>query len=253
MATVHVPDAAPPALSGQPLITSPKEGDYVELPAGKSAADVTIKFGVAPGRLAFWIEFAEDPSKVGQMNCLPRVPEEAYALRGIPEGSFRVHAVLWEALDPLAPVKEPQKPSELQSGGSFVVSDRMTASFFVRRFEDFVPRYEWQPVEGWHRIPRGLEVIMDLGAGRRARIPQPWQWDATVEGEADRRRVGVEAESTMASLLGGLGFDASTHEVVWRQADGKFERVLDGAWTARQADLFRYEKDVLVRRRGSPA
>ncbi|CAK0888023.1 unnamed protein product, partial [Prorocentrum cordatum] len=122
MAAVHVPGAALPAAS--PLIASPKEGEYVELPAGKAAADVLIKFSAAPGRLAFWIEFAEDPSKVGQMNCLPGVPEEAYALRGIPEGAFRVHAVLWEAVDALAPVKEPQKPSDLQTGGPFVVSGR---------------------------------------------------------------------------------------------------------------------------------
>mmetsp|Transcript_41896 Transcript_41896/g.125239 ORF Transcript_41896/g.125239 Transcript_41896/m.125239 type:complete len:253 (-) Transcript_41896:67-825(-) len=247
MAVVVVPEAA--STADAELILAPKEGAYVDLPAEKNAADVIISFGALQGRLAFWVESAEDPGRHGPVNCLPSVPSEAYALRGMPEGRHRVHAALWEppAADPAA---QPKLPKELGVGGRFEVRHLASRCFNVKRFADFTPGYDWRPVEPWHRLPPGLEISMDLsGSGgdgqRRARIPQPWQWDATVDGAV--KRVPVEAEATVATLLERLGLPAASHEMVWRQPDGQHERVLEPSWTAQQTDLFRYSKDIIVR------
>eukprot|EP00931_Biecheleriopsis_adriatica_P013276 TRINITY_DN114632_c0_g1_i1.p1 TRINITY_DN114632_c0_g1~~TRINITY_DN114632_c0_g1_i1.p1 ORF type:complete len:261 (-),score=60.38 TRINITY_DN114632_c0_g1_i1:42-824(-) len=251
-----VTTAATPSGAERGLILAPLEGDYVDLPSGKSAADVIARFNsetAGSGSLAFWIEAASDASKRGPVNCLQQVPSEAYALRGIPEGQHRIHAVLWQPQPGAAEGAQPTTPEELAPGGGFTVRSHANVSFFVRRFEDFLPSYDWNVVERWHRLPPGLEVSLDLGEGgsRKARIPQPWQWDVRVlgeSGEATKQRVAVEAETSMAELLSRLGLSDSTHEIVWSQEDGKHERLLQPSWTARQADLFRYSSQIFVRR-----
>jgi len=255
MAIVAAPEAAGAAASdSRELIASPKEGSFVELPSSKNAADVIISFGPLQGHLAFWVESTEVPNRRGPVNCLPAVPTEAYVLPGLPEGPYRLHAALWEPSTGTAAAAQPSAPSELEADGPFQVRLRASRCFHVRRFADFSPSYDWQAVEPLHRLPPGLEITMDLSAsdgGRRARIPQPWQWDARVEGEV--QRVPVEADATVASLLELLGLSPATHEAVWRQADGKHERVLEVSWTARQADLFRYSKDIIIRAKLVPS
>eukprot|EP00933_Yihiella_yeosuensis_P064839 TRINITY_DN68376_c0_g1_i1.p1 TRINITY_DN68376_c0_g1~~TRINITY_DN68376_c0_g1_i1.p1 ORF type:complete len:217 (-),score=34.95 TRINITY_DN68376_c0_g1_i1:54-704(-) len=208
------------------------------------------------GKLAFWI--SGNPASaapgaspmVGPINCLQTVPSEDYALRGIPEGKWRIHAAIWEAMKD-DPTKEPRTPDDLLESGPFRASGSATTSTTVRPFEDFVASYEWKHVEEWHRMPSGLEIVLDLGGGneRKARIPQPWSWDVRVEdGEASTRRVSVKADTTMAEVLTALDLSTTTHEVVWRQDDGAHERSLQASWTAQQADLFRYSKQIVIRR-----
>mmetsp|Transcript_161877 Transcript_161877/g.393236 ORF Transcript_161877/g.393236 Transcript_161877/m.393236 type:complete len:173 (+) Transcript_161877:3-521(+) len=167
----------------------------------------------------------------------------------MPEGRHRLRAAVY-APPGGAPGARPRSPEDLAPGGGFEVRHSASCCFNVKRFVDFAPSYDWQPVEHWHRVPPGLEISLDLsGSGgdgqRRARIPQPWQWDAAVDGVV--KRAPVEAEATVASLLERLGAPEAAHEMVWRQADGRHERVLEGSWTARQVDLFRYSKDIIVR------
>jgi len=245
MAVVQVLGVEPAAEAA--LILAPKDGGYVELPREKKAADVIIRFGQRPGHLAFWIESAQDQGHRGPLNCLDAVPSEDYALRNIPEGSYRVHAAIWEASAGAS--GQPKAANELEVGGPFITREKATVSFTVRLFEDFNASYEWAVVELWHRLPPGLEISLDLGGAngdRRARIPQPWQWDVTVDG-ADVKRVAVEADDSMDTILARLGISTATHEVVWRQPDGNFERILEPAWTARQADLFKYGRNMFVR------
>lgn len=231
------------------LIVTPREDDYLDLAQGKAAADVitTFRSSAGTGRLAFWIEAAEDAAKRGPLNCLPQIPSEPYALRGIPEGRHRIHAVLWEPLE-TASSPEPASVEELLETGGFVVLTRATVSFSVRRFEDFVAAYDWKPVERWHRLPPGLEVALDMGESqsRKAKIPQPWQWDVQVDEQEGRQRVPVEADTPLLELLTRLGLTTSTHELIWSQ--GGHERVLQPTWTARQTDLFRYAQQIRVRR-----
>lgn len=84
--------------------------------------------------------------------------------------------------------------------------------------------------------------------GSQARIPRPWHWEPRVVGQEERQRVAVNADTTMSDVLQSLGLSDSTHEVVWCQESGKHERVLQSSWTAAQADLFRYQKQIVVRR-----
>eukprot|EP00747_Dinoflagellata_sp_TGD_P223498 gnl/TRDRNA2_/TRDRNA2_95051_c0_seq1.p1 gnl/TRDRNA2_/TRDRNA2_95051_c0~~gnl/TRDRNA2_/TRDRNA2_95051_c0_seq1.p1 ORF type:complete len:269 (-),score=31.18 gnl/TRDRNA2_/TRDRNA2_95051_c0_seq1:4-729(-) len=239
------------------LLKSPRDGDYVELHTGKTAADVILKFGEesGKGRLAFWIEDVLNPTRVGPVNCLPQIPTEDYALRGIPQGTFRVNAVLWEALGALP---QPRSPADLGGGpgAHFAVSCATSVTFHVRYFEEFAADYDWQVVQPWHRpLPSGLEISMDIGAGssaaqgaRKARIPTPWQWDVSVDGEV--RRVSVEGQVTISEILRRLGLSADTHEVVWTASDSS-GRQLEHMLTARQANLFVYKRDLCIRARGS--
>lgn len=231
------------------LIVKPQDGEYVRLPGDKTVADVEVSFGPLRGQLAFRVEGVDNPSLQGPVNTLPQVPSEPYALRHLPEGAFRLHAALWEPLPDAPTGLVPKVATDLQEGSPFSISLRTTVLFHVRRFEDFAASYEWRPVEPWHCVPPGLEIEMDLGGAgsRRARIPQPWQWDAKIQGEAAPRRVAVEAEFTMAELLARLGLSKDTHEVVWQQPGGSHERALNAEWTARQADLFRYASQISVR------
>jgi len=254
MAAVLVSDATPSEPSGAGrLIAKPKDGDYIDFSAGKSSADVVVGFGALTGRLAFWIEAADSSELLLPVKCLSEVPKEAYLVPGVREGTWRLCAAGWEPPQ-AALAATPSTPADLASGSQsgFGVASRAEVCFTVRRFEDFAPSYEWKPLARWHRVPPGLEVDLDLGgegAGNRARIPQPWQWDAQIAGEAAPRRLAVKADSTMAQLLEQLGFTSQTHEVVWRQPDGAHERVLDCQWTATQTDLFRYAKQIEIRRR----
>mmetsp|Transcript_168216 Transcript_168216/g.540434 ORF Transcript_168216/g.540434 Transcript_168216/m.540434 type:complete len:251 (-) Transcript_168216:143-895(-) len=248
---VSVVDCAADVAQIEGLVTKPREGDCIDLTAGKAAADIFLNFRPAPGQLAFWVEGVTNPALRGPINYLPYVPSEAYALPGIPEGTYRLHAATWEA-PAGASASKPSTPADLAQGGPFTVLERSQLCFQVRRFEDFVASYEWQPVERWHRVPVGLEICLDLGGsggdgGRKARIPQPWTWDARIAGEAAPRRVHVEAETTVGELLKRAGLQEDTHEVIF--AAGGFERILESAWTAKQADLFRHAKQVEIRRK----
>ncbi|CAE8720738.1 unnamed protein product [Polarella glacialis] len=233
------------------MIFAPREGAFLELPAGKAQADVIVKFSRAQGSLAFWIESADAASPLkGPLNVLATVPLEDYALRGIPEGTYTIHAMLWEVAAG-APDAQPRTSEELLGSSSAfrLLRGRTSVSFTVKRFEDFVPKYEWKPVAHWHRLPPGLEIVLDLGGSgdRKARIPQPWQWDARVADEAVPKRVPVMADTTMALLLSLMGFSTNTHEVVWGQDDGKHEQVLEVNWTSTQANLFQYSRQIFVR------
>mmetsp|Transcript_102006 Transcript_102006/g.287982 ORF Transcript_102006/g.287982 Transcript_102006/m.287982 type:complete len:264 (-) Transcript_102006:182-973(-) len=255
MAVVVVPamDNAP-----APLIAKPKDGDYVELPAGKEGANVHIRFSPhvggnsssVGGSLAFWI--VDAGGRCGPLNCLPVVPTEEYALPGIPAGTYRLSAAIWRASTRggADPAPTPKTLADLRSSFFTIVMEAVVM-FHVRRFEAFSPSYEWRGVEPWHKVPPGLEVRLDMGdgGGRLARIPQPWRWDARVEGEAAPRRAEVEAGTKVAEVLARLGVDVSTHEIVWRDPDGKWERILDCSWTAEMANLFGYARDIFVRRR----
>jgi len=254
MAVSLVPGGGAAPGDGGParLIKKPEAGDFIDLPAGKAAADVFVTFGEGQGQLAFWVEGVTNSSLRGPVNCLPVVPAEAYAVRGLPEGAFPLHAALWEAA-PGAGDAKPQTAADLD-GARFVVAARAAVDFTVRRFEDFAAGYDWQPVERWHRLPAGLEISLDLGTGagsgsRRARIPQPWNWDARVQDDPAPRRVPVEADTTFGELLLRLGFSRETHEAVWQQPDGSHARPMDAGWTARQADLFRYRGQISIRQK----
>jgi len=262
MAVVAVPGAAEKTVDNTGLILKPSGGACLELPAGKAATDVFVTFAPpaedptasAPSRgFAFWIEAADQSGKMGQLNHLSSVPSEAYALRNIPAGSFRVRAALWCSGKPGV---TPSSASELlQAATGFEVKREAAVEFQVRSFEDFSPTYEWQPVQQWHRVPVGLEVALDLATGgRRARIPSSWQWDAAIDvGEKRKMRVAVEAADSLGILLQKLGLDPSLYEAVWRDPDGKFERTLDASWTAQQSNLFGYQKDISIRQRQVPA
>jgi len=267
---VVISQAAPVVAAVIPLsIAKPKEGAYVEVPHDKSAADVFVAFngsggdvGGQPWRMAFWIEDAANAQKHGQVNLLDKIPTEDYALQNIPEGSYRVRAVLWM---PNADAQEqPKKPDQLLGdSGTFKVLARADVAFNVKRFEDFSPAYDYKEVQPWNRVPTGLEITMDMsgGGGKKARIPQTWQWDAVVNDKAEpsgRRtiRVEVQADATFEKMLRQAGLDPTAWEAVWQQFDAKrekvqFERVMDVGWTAQQADLFRYQKDIAIRPKGA--
>jgi len=267
MQPVHV--AAPAGKQSGRLLMAPSDGAYIDLPPAKKAADVRISFGEADAdasqsnpQCAFWVQDASTPSKHGPLNVLAQAPKEDYFLRGIPEGDHEVHVVLW--LPPAHDANmKPSKPEELlaaNGSSTFRVVQHAQAQFHVKRFEDFKPTYEWQQVLPWHRIPPGLEVTMDMeaggqGGGNKARIPQPWQWEAkihddlTAAGGAPRvQRTAVQASTTMGELLQQLGLGAGLFDIVWQQEGGSHTQILQPNWTAQQADLFRYANNITVRR-----
>ncbi|CAE7945011.1 unnamed protein product [Symbiodinium necroappetens] len=226
------------------LILVPKTGQNVALADG-ALADVSVKFNSAlPGGLAFWLEVGGSPST--PMNCFEKVPTEPYVWRSVPEGNHVIRAVLWKTADSSM---QPKSKEDLEGAGPFEVTHAEKVDFFVHRPEDFNPSYDWRKVEPWHRLPEGLEISMNLQeGGSQARIPQPWHWEPRVVGQEERQRVAVNADTTMSDVLQSLGLSDSTHEVVWCQESGKHERVLQSSWTAAQADLFRYQKQIVVRR-----
>lgn len=226
------------------LILVPKTGQNVALADG-ALADVSVKFNSAlPGGLAFWLEVDGSPST--PMSCFEKVPTEPYVWHGVPEGNHFIRAVLWKTTDPSM---QPKSKEDLEGAGPFEITHMEKVDFFVHRPEDFNPSYDWRKVDPWHRLPEGLEISMNLQeGGSQARIPQPWHWEPRVVGQEERQRVAVIADTTMSDILQSLGLSDSTHEVVWCQESGKHERVLQSSWTASQADLFRYQKQIVVRR-----
>ncbi|CAE7198747.1 unnamed protein product [Symbiodinium natans] len=222
-------------------------GQCVPLLEG-ARADVIVTFNsprALPGGLAFWLEVGGGSPT--PMSCFDKVPSEPQVWHGVPSGDHRIRAVLWKA--PSGSSAQPKSKEELEGTGPFEVARSESVELVVHRFEDFNPSYEFRKVEPWHRLPEGLEISVNLQeGGSQARIPQPWQWDVRVVGQEARQRVPVRAETTMSDILEVLGLSDSTHEVVWCQDSGKHERVLQPGWTALQADLFRYQNQVFVRR-----
>ena len=43
---------------------------------------------------------------------------------------------------------------------SFGSRGSATVEFRVKRFEDFIPSYEWKEVERWHLLPPGTEILL---------------------------------------------------------------------------------------------
>eukprot|EP00929_Paragymnodinium_shiwhaense_P037263 TRINITY_DN19889_c0_g1_i1.p1 TRINITY_DN19889_c0_g1~~TRINITY_DN19889_c0_g1_i1.p1 ORF type:complete len:264 (+),score=53.25 TRINITY_DN19889_c0_g1_i1:88-879(+) len=256
MAAVHVPDASP-SITAE-LIKAPREGSCVELPDGKQAANVFVTFGEAADLpcfaecgLAFWIQDFTNPAKRGPLNCLAAVPKEDYALQGIPEGSHRICAALWRRRGDGE--SKPSSHADLEVGGAYEAVHRQEVAISVRRFEDFKPAYDFQAVEQWHRLPPGLEIVLDLSSGlRTAKIPLPWKWDVRIErddGTEEVKRVDIVApDMPMAKILESLGLSTCQHDIVWKQADGSHEQVLNLQWNVRQVSLWKYAKDILIRR-----
>lgn len=240
MAVVSVPN--PSSVKGtrdlsDQIILAPKQGDYIPLNPGEEFADVRLTLNPSLAHsIAFWFEARGTP---GSMNVLDKIPSEAFVWHKIPEGQHRIHAVLWKAT---AAMDASSRPKTLEDLEGFECLGRESIDIYVRRFEDFQPTYDWQPFERWHQLPPGLEISVDT---RRARIPEPWPWNVEVVGQGTEQ-IQVHGTSTMSQLLELLKLSDSTHEVVWR--DAKHEYTLQPAWTARQADLFRYREHVVVRR-----
>ena len=47
----------------------------------------------------------------------------------------------------------------LEDLSSFGSRGSATVEFRVKRFEDFIPSYEWKEVERWHLLPPGTEIL----------------------------------------------------------------------------------------------
>ena len=184
--------------------------------------------------------------KPGTINVLDQVPSEPYVWQKVPEGQHRIQVVLWKPTSAMDATSQPKAPEDLSS---FDCSrGRATVDIIVRRFEDFMPSYDWKPVERWYQLPPGLEISMDLsGEAKRAKIPEPWKWQVEIIGEG-AEMIEVRRDSTMSELLEKMKLSDSTHEVVFCDPNGKHEISLKPDWTAQQADLFRYRDQVQVRR-----
>ncbi|CAJ1423787.1 unnamed protein product [Effrenium voratum] len=164
--------------TNEPLIF--KTGAYI--PLSGVSAEVSVSFqGSLQGPCAFWIE---GKGISGTMNVLDEVPSAPYVWKGVPEGSHRIHLVLLKSGE-----EKPQTPEDLAQR---VVERREAVDVVVRRFEDFAPSYDFQPVENWHMLPPGLEICVDLEGGKKARIPEPWQWHVRVADQDLRSAPGSD-------------------------------------------------------------
>ena len=58
------------------------------------------------------------------------------------------------------PLNAMSRRDHLEDLSSFDSRGSATVDFRVKRFEDFIPSYEWKAVERWHQLPPGMAVRM---------------------------------------------------------------------------------------------